>query len=362
MQFSREDLRRFWPQGDPAWVDAFYRLHEEFGERYGVTTPRRWRHFLAQVSAETDGLQTSGKAGRPLPGMVENHKYTAAGALRVFKYRIGLEQRRRYRGRSLAEVAHILTRDPEMLFNAVYGDRPELGNTQPGDGWRFRGRGPIQLTGRHWYELFARETGIRTDADPDLLSKPDVGWQATFFEWAHAKCGQLADKGEADAVTAVSRRINGGANGLAARRHWFAKAAAMFGDGYEGEPAEARQEATSADLARVSTREGLTATAEAGAKIIGGASAVAVVAKEGGSALSGLADQAGELTGYLTTLQTLGRALNDFGTFASEHALVLLFLGALGMALALGRIRRRALVEYREGRYEPSGGSARPAR
>lgn len=110
----------------------------------------------------------------------------------------------------------------EIADGSAYEGRADLGNTQPGDGRRFKGRGPIQLTGRNNHRAFTRwanSNGISDrnfEAEPHLLSDPEFGFLAASYYWTVARpdINALADRGDLEGVT---RRINGGTNGLADR-------------------------------------------------------------------------------------------------------------------------------------------------
>lgn len=95
-----------------------------------------------------------------------------------------------------------------------YEGRRDLGNTQPGDGSRFRGRGLIQVTGRANYQAAARALGIDCVNRPELLEQPRNAARASAWWWAAHGCNELADTGD---FVALTRKINGGTNGLADR-------------------------------------------------------------------------------------------------------------------------------------------------
>ncbi|MFC4428017.1 glycoside hydrolase family 19 protein [Deinococcus navajonensis] len=105
-----------------------------------------------------------------------------------------------------------------------YEGRADLGNTQPGDGYRFRGRGWIQLTGRHNYRKFGARLGLPLEAQPDLAARPDVAARLAVAYWTDRGLNALADAGQFREIT---RKINGGLNGLADREryHQLARAA-----------------------------------------------------------------------------------------------------------------------------------------
>jgi len=102
-----------------------------------------------------------------------------------------------------------------------------LGNTQPGDGSRFKGRGPIQLTGRANYQRFGQLLGIDLIAQPQRAASPDVAFRIAALYWANRGLNALADAGDFREIT---RRINGGFNGLADRMKYFERARTILGE------------------------------------------------------------------------------------------------------------------------------------
>ncbi len=186
--------------------------HREF-PKVGITTPLRIAHVLAQQSVETGGFSK----------MVESMNYSVRGLLLVFsRSRISEADANRL-GRKSGEGALSVERQ-SAIANILYGGewgRRNLGNTEPGDGWRFRGRGIKQTTGRHNYGEVKKVTGIDVVSDPDLLAHPDTGVRAGCIYWDSRKCNELADK---DDIVALTKRINGGTNGLDDRRKALARA------------------------------------------------------------------------------------------------------------------------------------------
>jgi predicted chitinase len=100
-----------------------------------------------------------------------------------------------------------------------------LGNTQPGDGARFRGRGPIQITGRANYRRYGGLLGLDLEAQPEQAAGPDVGFQTAGLFWRSNGLNELAD---AEQFVGITRRINGGTNGLAERERYFERAKAVL--------------------------------------------------------------------------------------------------------------------------------------
>ena len=383
--FSKEDMTRFWPHADPAWRDAFVDLHAALGAKYGVNTPRRWRHFLSQVSAETNGLMTGGR-GMPLKGMVENHKYSAQGIKNVFAKRLRMAARDNpaYRSKSISEIAAIWAKDGEALFEGTYGNRRDLGNVKPGDGWKFRGRGPLQNTGREIYAAIAEGTGLDCVNHPELLEDPRNGWEASFFEWQKANCNALADANNCDAV---SLRVNGGTNGLNARRAWLKRAEQHFPDASSWEDLAARERATLGDLAKVSRKAaavqtvrnaavvatGTSATVAAGKQIVEAAQPVIDAAQPVVDAVKpavevvtnalpdvSVVQQMSEWTSNIQIFQGFTGAITDVISIATANAAATLALAAGGVAFLAFRLGKWIVEDFRSGRYEPSGGAAQP--
>lgn len=98
----------------------------------------------------------------------------------------------------------------EIASGAAYEGRRDLGNTYPGDGRRFKGRGPIQLTGRSNYVWAGKKLGLNLIGHPQLASRHEIGWRIAGLYWREHGLNQLADKGQFETIT---RRINGGLNG-----------------------------------------------------------------------------------------------------------------------------------------------------
>jgi putative chitinase len=103
----------------------------------------------------------------------------------------------------------------EIASGAAYEGRADLGNREPGDGKRYKGRGPIQITGRANYRYYGRKIGIDLERHPEIAAKPSIGLHLALEYWHDRKLNALAD---ADNLEGVTRKINGGINGLADRR------------------------------------------------------------------------------------------------------------------------------------------------
>jgi len=123
----------------------------------------------------------------------------------------------------LAQVCHEsggLRYFEEIASGAAYEGRSDLGNTQPGDGRRYKGRGPIQLTGRANYKWAGGRLKLPLETKPHLAAQHDIGWRIAGLYWQSRGLNAPADRGD---IVAVTRAINGGENGLASRRAYLAK-------------------------------------------------------------------------------------------------------------------------------------------
>lgn len=170
---------------------------------YEINTPARLAAFLAQVAHESVGLSRT----------VENLNYTADRLLAVWPSRFN------------QTTARQLDRKPQLIAEHVYGRR--LGNTATGDGWRYRGRGLIQVTGKANYEAIRDEMrAVMRDVpnlvtDPDALAEPRWAAASAAAYWNSRGLNEPADRGAFDEIT---RRINGGQVGAMDRRERYARA------------------------------------------------------------------------------------------------------------------------------------------
>lgn len=113
----------------------------------------------------------------------------------------------------------------EIASGQAYEGRADLGNTMPGDGKRFKGRGPIQITGRANYRQYGRQIGIDIENHPEIAAVPSIGLHLALEYWKTKNLNALAD---ADDVLTITKKINGGMNGLADRKLHLAKAKGLL--------------------------------------------------------------------------------------------------------------------------------------
>ncbi|WP_434381037.1 LysM peptidoglycan-binding domain-containing protein [Melittangium boletus] len=162
-------LRQIMPTLSQAKADQYLPHINRAMSEAGINTPKRQAAFLAQLGHESGGL------------------------------------------RYMEEIAS----------GAAYEGRRDLGNTQPGDGTRFKGRGPIQLTGRANYRAAGKALGLDLENNPRQAASPEVGFRTAAWFWNSRNLNSLADKGDFRGIT---KRVNGGYNGLADREAYYRRA------------------------------------------------------------------------------------------------------------------------------------------
>ena len=174
--------------------------------QWGIDSTVRAEMFLAQCAHETGGFTR----------FVENLNYSAERLMKVWPSRF-----------PSFHAALPYARDPEKLANHVYANRLGNGNEASGDGWRYIGRGAIQLTGRSNYRKAAEGIGYPLERYPTDILLPRYGAPAACWFWKSNGLNELADRGE---YAAIGKRINGGTLGQRERETWLAAARATFTD------------------------------------------------------------------------------------------------------------------------------------
>ena len=179
--------------------DAVIAQIPDAAKKFNISNPLRLAHFLAQCGHESAGFKA----------IQENLNYSADGLKKIFpKYFPG-------------NLAEGYAKNPEKIASKVYGSRMGNGDETTKEGFKFRGRGYIQLTGKDNYTRFGKFIGEDTVSNPDLVAtKYPLASAAFFFD--SNKLWAICDKGADDAtVTAVTKRVNGGTIGLADRIKHF---------------------------------------------------------------------------------------------------------------------------------------------
>lgn len=176
-------------------------LSPEFLLKAEIDGPMRLSHFLGQLMTESGNFKK----------LVENLNYSAERLIIVFPHRF----------RDLDE-AKLFENKPEEIANRIYS-RIDLGNTSPGDGWKYRGHGPLQLTGKNAYKKFQDwvnediATPINIIDQPDIVSNDiKVGlMSAVWFFSVEKRLWAICDEGvDMQTVESVTKKVNGGVNGL----------------------------------------------------------------------------------------------------------------------------------------------------
>ena len=179
--------------------DAVITQIPDTAKKFNITNPLRLAHFLAQCGHESGGFKS----------VSENLNYSADGLKKIFgKYFPG-------------NLNESYAKQPEKIASRVYGSRMGNGDESTGEGFKFRGRGYIQLTGKQNYTNFAKFIGEDTVSNPDLVAtKYPLASAAFFFD--SNKLWSICDKGsDVATVTAVTKRVNGGTIGLPDRIKHF---------------------------------------------------------------------------------------------------------------------------------------------
>jgi len=182
--------------------------------RFDINTARRQVHLLAQVAHESQGFNA----------FEENLHYSPDGLLKVFP---------RYFTRAEATIYAF---QPERIANRVYGGRLGNGPEATGDGWAYRGRGLIQLTGRANYRAAGKALSLGLETLPTTASEPRTAalvaawfWTSRFTWDAARPIRGLNYWADRDALERITKAINGGLNGLADRQKWLARAKNALG-------------------------------------------------------------------------------------------------------------------------------------
>ena len=155
-------------------IDAIVGLMNRFADEFDITTPLRWAHYLSQIMHESGGFRYS----------------------------------------------------EEIASGKAYEGRKDLGNTQKGDGVKYKGRGLIQLTGRANYTKYKAYCGFDVVSQPELLARPIGAVRSSMWFWKQKALNYYADR---DEFVKITKRINGGTNGLKQRETYLKRAKAALG-------------------------------------------------------------------------------------------------------------------------------------
>lgn len=220
-------VRKLAPRAAPAYLAAFDQDGDALAAQFAISSPLRLAHFLARALSETGGFVT----------LVESANYTRQNL--ADQWELGNGHKQFPTKASMMSYAG----KPEALFNRWYGNRMGNGPASTGDGFRYRGRGPLQPTGKAAYAKYGARMGVDLVADPDLMLEPEYILLPSLYEWSDTGCNAYADK---DDALSIARIINVGnlhtdqiPNGYAEQRVWLSKAKRVIADlGWGEEPAD----------------------------------------------------------------------------------------------------------------------------
>jgi putative chitinase len=203
MQITREQLQQIIPRNPyiDQWCDALNKLLPD----YGIDTPQRVAAFLAQCAHESGNFVF----------LKENLNYKWASLRKVFPKYFPTD-----------ELAQAYEKQPERIANRIYGSRMGNGDEASGDGFRYCGRGLIQLTGRNNYDAFAESIETPVEEIPAYLETFEGAVQSACWFWETNNLNQFADT---DDIKTMTRRINGGFIGLEDRIKHYEHAKHVFG-------------------------------------------------------------------------------------------------------------------------------------
>lgn len=198
-------VERVAPSAKDNYLEAI-RGGQQLFDHHNITTPLRMAHFLAQALHETGGFRI----------LRENMNYSARRMIQIF----GVGQ---HSAAVTVAEATKLAGDPQAIAERVYGlgnprKARELGNTNPGDGFLYRGNGVLQTTGRGGHKRMGSAVGVNFEDNPDLVTAPEHALKPALIEWTQNDLNSFADRND---IRTITRKINGGFNGLPEREAWF---------------------------------------------------------------------------------------------------------------------------------------------
>lgn len=195
MNVTFDSLRSVMPRAPAEWLSAIVTLPA----KWEINTPERVATFVGQLAHESCQFTR----------LEENLSYSAERLMAVWPKRFPTR-----------DSTKGYARNPEALANRVYALRMGNGAESSGDGWRYRGRGPIQLTGRDNYVDATAVVGVDLIQMPQRMFEPTIGLAAAAWYWKTRGCNELADD---ENHAGITRKINGGTIGLEDRLEWIAK-------------------------------------------------------------------------------------------------------------------------------------------
>ncbi len=199
-------LQTIIPHAKEENIDFYLAALNEQLEKFDINSPLRVCHFLAQIAHESGSFNFR----------TENLNYSAKALRAVFGKYFATD-----------DDAESCARQPEKIANIVYASRMGNGDADSGEGWKYRGRGLIQLTGKDNYEQCGAAIGLPLADEPDQVAESaDTAVAAACWFWKLRRLNEAADE---DDVELITRRINGGTHGLEDRKEFLERAKKALG-------------------------------------------------------------------------------------------------------------------------------------
>jgi putative chitinase len=198
---TSEQFLQITPRAPKIWIDS---LITEMSNQ-DINTPLRESAFISQIAHESSELTH----------LEENLNYSAERLMIIFPKKF-----------LTIEFAQQYNRQPEKIANYIYSNRMNNGDESSGDGWKYRGRGAIQITGKYNYQKYATLSGKPLIDQPELVLDPLIGSQVACLFWTQNGLNFLADVEDMETIT---RRINGGLIGFPERMKYYEKAKEVLG-------------------------------------------------------------------------------------------------------------------------------------
>lgn len=215
MEIYQSQLLKAVPGLNQSRLDEFVASFNMYAIHFGLTKKARVCHYLAQVFNESGALKATS----------ENMNYSAERLMQVWPSRFKTLEKAK-------EYAH----NPEKLANNVYANRMGNGNEASGDGWKYRGRGYIGLTGKSNYSDFNRYDLCTEDVlkNPDKVAVYPLNQLCAMWFWERYNLNSIADRdtggtGSEKIVEEITRKVNGGLIGIAERKYYYRRFARIFG-------------------------------------------------------------------------------------------------------------------------------------
>lgn len=310
-------LNKLWPRAPQKVKNAVIAAHEEQFQQFEMDDPLIIAHFMAQISHECGG----GTIIR------ENMNYRAQRIMQIFG--VG-----KHSAKVTEEEAQTLAGQPQALAERVYGlgnpkKAKELGNERPGDGYRYRGGGMLQLTGGYNYRKRGDAIGYTLYENPEQLDNPTISFKVAVAEFAGLGCIKWAKQ---DNIVKVTLLVNGGRNGLADRVVWLRKWKEAL-EGVEETPYAPREAEIDAPPSFLGTRTGQIST------VTGAAGAVSAAAQIGQS-VSTVTDTVQTVTENGTQVVATVKIVNNFLGLSAQTwvsigigAAIAVVIGVIGIAV-----------------------------